>query len=130
MTKKSTWFGGAVLCVFPALIFLRAGGDLPFVWILVLSLLVVCGLWAIVSDIFGLGADSGWTWLVGAIVGLGFAGFAFLLACNETDFRGGIPFIPALWNQIAARLLFALGGLIALLAGAAFLRKAIQQFRQ
>ena len=118
------------MCVFPVSIFLRAGDDLPFVWILFLSLLVVCGMWAILSDVFGLGADSGWSWLVGAIVAVGFAGLAFLFAWHETNVRGRIPFIPAAWNQVAARLLFALGGLIALLAAVAFLRKAIRRFRR
>jgi len=119
------------MCVFPAMIFLRAGDALPLWGVVLLSLMIACGVWAILSDVFGLGADSAWSWLVGAIMAVGFSCFAFLVAWKERDgWGGGIPFIPVAWNQIAPRLLFAIGGLITLLAAFAFLRKAIKRFRE
>jgi len=117
------------MCVFPTMIFFLPHGDLP-VWVVVLlSLFILCGVWALISSIFRLDADSAWSWLVGAIVAIGFAGFAFLLAWKETDFRGGIPFIPTAWNSVVARILFAFGGLLGVVLAVASLRKAIRKFR-
>ena len=117
------------MCVFPTMIFFLSHGDLP-VWVVVLlSLFILCGVWAIISSIFRLDADSAWSWVVGAIVAIGFAGFAFLLAWQETDFHGGIPFIPAAWNSVVARILFAFGGLLGVVLAVASLRKAIRKFR-
>jgi hypothetical protein len=119
------------MCVFPTMIFfLPHGGDLPL-WVdVLLSLFILCGVWGIVSSIFGLDADSAWSWVVGAIVAIGFAGFAFLLAWQEKDFRGGIPLIPTAWNSVIARLLFAFGGLLGVVSAVVFLRKAIKKFRK
>ena len=131
MQVKNNWLGGIVMCVFPTMIFfLPHGGDLPL-WVdVLLSLFILCGVWGIVSSIFGLDADSAWSWVVGAIVAIGFAGFAFLLAWQEKDFRGGIPLIPTAWNSVIARLLFAFGGLLGVVSAVVFLRKAIKKFRK
>jgi hypothetical protein len=129
MKGTNNLIGGIVMCVFPTMIFFLPHGDLP-VWVVVLlSLFILCGVWGIISSIFRLDADSAWSWVVGAIVAIGFAGFAFLLAWQETDFRGGIPFIPAAWNSVVARILFAFGGLLGLVSAVVFLRKAIKKFR-
>ena len=118
------------MCVFPTMIFFLPHGDLPLWVVVLLALFIICGVWAIVSSIFGLDADSAWSWVVGAIVAIGFAAFAFLLAWQETDFRGGIPFVPASWNSVMARILFAFGGLLGVVLAVVFLRKAIKRFRQ
>jgi hypothetical protein len=129
MKGTNNWLGGIIMCVFPTMIFFLSHGNLP-VWVVgLLSLFVLCGVWAIISSIFRLDADSAWSWVVGAIVAIGFAGFAFLLAWRETDFRGSIPFIPAAWNSVAARILFAFGGLLGAVSAVVFLRKAIKKFR-
>ena len=129
MKGTNNLIGGIVMCVFPTMIFFLPHGDLP-VWVVVLlALFILCGVWAIISSIFRLDADSAWSWVVGAIVAIGFAGFAFLLAWQETDFRGGIPFIPAAWNSVVARILFAFGGLLGWFQRLFSCGKAIKNFR-
>jgi hypothetical protein len=64
-------------------------------------------------------------------VALGFAVFAFLVAWRVKEgWSGNIPFIPHAWNQIIARLLFALGGLLATIMTVVFLRKALKRHRK
>ena len=129
MQGKNTWFGGIVMCVFPIMIFFLPHDKLPPWVVVLLSLFILCGVWGIVSSIFGLDADSAWSWVIGTTAAIGFAGFAFLLAWQETDFRGGIPFIPAAWNSVIARLGFTFGGLLGVVSAVVFLRKAIKKFR-
>jgi hypothetical protein len=74
--------------------------------------------------------DSALSWALGALTAAGFAVVAFLVAWREKDgWSGGIPFVPTAWNQAAARILFALGGLLALISAVVFLRKALKKFR-
>jgi hypothetical protein len=130
MQSKNNWFGGIIMCVFPAMILFLAHGILPLFAVILLSLFILCGVWAIVSSIFRLDADSALSWVVGAMVAAGFAAFAFVIACREKGFRGGIPFIPAAWNQVVARALFAFGGLLVLISAVVFLKKAREKYKQ
>jgi len=120
------------MCVFAAMIFFLSNGTWPLFSVILLSLFILCGIWAIVSSIFRLDADSTFSWIVGAIIAIGLAAFAFLIAWHETDFqvRGSISFIPAAWSQVAARISFAFGGLFALILAVACLRKAIKKHRK
>ena len=128
MPQKNYWVGGMVMCVFPTIVFFLPGGPLPLPVIIFLSLLIFCGVWAIALGLFKLDEHGAVSSLVGAVVSFGFAGFAFLVAWREKDgWSGGLPFIPHAWNQVIARLLFALGGLIGTLGGISLLRRAIRQ---
>jgi len=122
------------MCVFPAMIFLVAHGHndkLSLAEVIFLWLLILCGVWAILSSLFRLDADGALSWIVGAIMAFGFAAFAFLVAWTVTEgWSGGIPFIPAAWNQVVARSLFAFGGLLALVSVVVFLRKALKRYRK
>ena len=122
------------MCVFPAIIFLCAhleGRRLPLVATILLGLFLLCGVWAVAVSLFSLDTDGALSWAVGALTAAAFAVFAFLVAWREPDgWSGGIPFIPAAWNQAAARILFALGGLLPLISAVVFLRKALKRFRE
>jgi hypothetical protein len=134
MQTKSYWFGGIIMCVFPALILFLAHNEespLPLAVTILLWLFLLCGVWAATLSAFKLDTDSGLSWVFGALTAAGFAVFAFLVAWREKDgWGGGIPFVPAAWNQAAARILFALGGLLALTSAVVFLRKALRKFRE
>ena len=122
------------MCVFPAMIFLRAhyGNDtLSLEVVILLWLFIFCGVWAILSSLFRLDAAGALSWLVGAVLAIRFAVFAFLVAWRVKEgWGGGIPFIPHAWNQAVARILFAFGGLLATVSAVVFVRKAIKKHRK
>ncbi|MGD0017081.1 MAG: hypothetical protein ABSC38_06170 [Verrucomicrobiia bacterium] len=104
---------------------------LPLEVLIFLVLLFVCGIWTVMLSLFKLDEKGALSWIVGAVVALGFAVFACLGAWRwKEGWSGGIPFIPHAWNQIIARLLFALGGLLATVMAVVFLRKAIRKHRE
>lgn len=128
--KKNYLPGGIILCVFPVVIYYVAHDSLELQGLIFLVLAFLCGVWTVVSSLFRLDTDSAVFWIVGATMALGFAVFAFLVAWREVDgWSSSIPFVPAAWNQIAARTLFAFGGLLALVSAAVFLWKARKRFR-
>ena len=133
MKKESYWLGGLILCAFPAIVFLCAHLEerrLPLVATVLLWLFLLCGVWAVAVSLFSLDTEGGLSWAVGALVAAGFAAFAFLVAWREKDgWSGGIPFIPATWNQATARILFAMGGLLSLISAVVFVRKALTKFK-
>jgi hypothetical protein len=133
MPPQNYLLGGIVLCIFPAMVLFieHVNGKLdklPLEELIFLALLFVCGIWAVMLSLFKLDEKGALSWIVGAIVAFGFAVFAFLVAWRwKEGWSGGIPFIPHAWNQIIARLLFALGGLFATVMAVVFLRKAIRK---
>ena len=130
MPKNKTWFGGIILCAFPAMIFLFPHRPMP-PWVSVLLwLFIIYGLLTILSSVFGLDAKGAFSWVIGALVLLGLGTVALLAAWDPGRFSGGIPLIPDAWNQAAARILFTLGGLFFLVITMAFLRKAVKVKRQ
>jgi hypothetical protein len=135
MPQKNYMLGGIVLCVFPAMVLFieHVNGKLdklPLEWLIFLVLLFVCGIWTVMLSLFKLDEKGALSWIVGAIVALGFAVFAFLGAWRwKGGWSGGIPFIPHAWNQIIARSLFALGGLLATIGAISLLRKAVRKRR-
>ena len=122
------------MCVFPAMVFFIARGELdrlPLWALFLLGLLFISGLWAVAMSLFKLDENGALASMASAVMALGFAGLAFLVAWREKDgWSGGIPFIPQAWNQAIPRLLFALGGLIATFCGISLLRRASRQRRK
>ena len=118
------------MCVFPVIVYYAAHGKLDLPVLVFLALLFVCGIWAVLSSLFRLDADGALSWIVGAVVSLGFAVFAFSVAWRWKEGWSGIPFIPAAWNSIIARILFAFGGFLAMVSAVVFLRKARKRYRK
>ena len=119
---------------FPVIIFLRTHYEesrLPLAIAILLWLFILCGVWAVSLSLFKLDTDSALSWFFGAISAIGFAVVAFVVAWGEKEgWSGGIPLIPAAWNQAAARILFALGGLLALISAVVLLGKARKKLKE
>ena len=131
MPNKNYLPGGILMCVFSLIFYYALHDSLGLPWLVFLALLFFCGVWTVILSAFRLDTDGAFFWLGGAIVALGLAVFAFLMAWHEVDgWSGGIPFIPAAWNQIVARILFALGGLVALLSAVVFSLIAYKRLRK
>ncbi len=132
--QKNYLLGGIVLCVFPAMIFFLIhlqNIEVPLHWLILLALLFVSGVWAVILSLFKLDEKGELSCIVGAVMAIGFAMFAFLVAWREKKgWSGGISFLPPAWNQVLPRLLFALGGLLATIMAASLLRKAIRNHRK
>jgi len=89
------------------------------------------GLWAIALDLFKMDPNGPWSCVAGAFLATGAAVWAFIVAWTEKDGWTGnvIPFVPAKWNQAAPRMLFAVGGLFALICSFKLMRKAFKKFK-
>ena len=120
--------GGIVLCAFPAiaLVALHANHTkLPAAFSILFALFFLYGLRAIIFSLFKFNIDCAVSWVIDAIGATGFAVFAFLVAWFEKDgWSGGLPFLPASWNQFLPRILFACGGLVAAVFAARLALKA------
>jgi hypothetical protein len=127
---KSDLLGGIVLCVFPAIAFYLGYDKLVMPWPILFALFPLYGLWMVIASLFHLDSGGAMSWLVAAVGAAGFAVFVIWIAFTKKNFRGGIPFIPEAWNQNFIRGLFIVGGLLAALSAAVFLRKAIRMFRK
>jgi hypothetical protein len=100
-------------------------------WLIFLALVFVSGIWAVILSLFKLDEKGELSCIVGAVMAIGFAMFAFLVAWRwKEGWSGGIPFIPHAWNQVIPRLLFALGGLLATIGAVSLLRRAVRKHRK
>jgi len=119
---------GLLFCGFAVLAFWLAPPDLPLQWQGILALFFVWGLWMFVAGLFNIGPDSAAAYFAGSVIAAIFAGAIWFFAWRQkTGASGGIPFLPEAWNQVMARLLLALGGLILALAAVAFFRMAMRK---
>jgi len=134
MPQKNYLLGGIILCVFPAMILFliyEQYGEVPLEWLIFFALVFVSGIWAVILSLFKLDEKGELSCIVGAVMAIGFAMFAFLVAWRwKEGWSGGIPFIPKAWNQAIPRLLFAFGGLLATIGVASLLRKAVRKHRK
>ena len=125
---------GILFCGFPALVLFLSHEqhkEVPLQWLAVLALFFIWGIWMFLSGLFKLNAESPLSYFAGSVITAGFAAFAFLVAWREKEgWSGGIPFIPKAWNQAIPRLLFALGGLLAMIGAFSLLRRAIRKHRK
>jgi len=132
--QKNYLVGGLVLCVFPAVVLFVLhieDASLPMPFPILLGLLFLHGLRAVICSLFRLDLDGAMSWLVDAVSAAGFAAAAFWVAWHlKEGWKGGLPFIPANWNQNTARIVFAGGGLVAAVAAVRLLRKAVNRFRK
>lgn len=118
-------FGGFAVLAF------HADDEIPLQWKGVLALFFVWGVWMFVAGLFNIDHDSAPSYFAGSVITACFAVVVWLLVWRQkTDWSGGIPFIPAAWNQIATRLVFALAGLLLAITAAAFFRKAMRKRRK
>ncbi len=78
----------------------------PWRWMLI----VVAVIFALVGVQLVTAAKGRLSALIGGLVGAGMSTLAFCGALGHETLRGGIPFIPAAWNQAGGRLLFGFGG--------------------
>jgi hypothetical protein len=121
---------GLLFCSFPVLALWLAPPDVPLQWQGILALLFVWGAWLFVSGLLNIGPDSAASYFAGSVITAIFAAVTWLFAWRQkTGASGGIPFLPDAWNQIIARLLLALCGLVLALAAVAFFRKAMRKRR-
>jgi len=130
MSKTNYLPGGLIICAFTAMIYYVAHDRLELPELYFLSLGFVWGIWIVLMSLFRLDAGGTIYWLAGAALSVGFAGFAFVVAWRYKEGWSGIRFIPAAWNQAIPRILFAFGGLLALLSAVVFLSKARDRFRK
>jgi hypothetical protein len=104
--------------------------EIPLQWEGVYALFFVWGVWMFVAGLFNIGADSSLSYLVGSFITAFFAAVIWVFAWRQkTGASGGIPFLPDSWNQVIARLMLALGGLILTIAAVAFFRMALRKRR-
>ena len=133
MPQKNYIPGGIIICVFTAIALFAMHAqqkEVPLELLIFFALVFVSGIWAVILSLFKLDEKGALSCLVGAVIAIGFAAFAFLVAWRwKTGWSGGIPFIPSSWNQVIPRLLFALGGLLAMMGSVSLLLKAIKKHR-
>ena len=132
--KRNYLVGGIVLCAFPATVLLALhyeGTKLPMPFPILFGLFFLHGIRAIIVSLFRLDMDGATSWTVDALGAAGFAALAFWVAWNLKDgWSGGIPFVPASWNQNLARILFACGGLIATAIAVRLFLKVLNRYRK
>jgi hypothetical protein len=128
---KNCIFGGIIFCALPLIVFFVTRWhhqQLPISVLALLVLFFITGLWMIVPTVLKFNPDGPAYAVASSLFGFGFAAFAFLVAWQEKNgWSGGIPFFPEAWNQVAARSLFAFGGVIGAIFGVLFLRKALKR---
>jgi hypothetical protein len=122
---------GILFAGFPVLALLLSHEQhkpVPLEWLAALALFFIWGIWMFLSGLFKADAESAVSYFAGSVITAIFAAVLFLFALLAKEgWSGGIPFIPAAWNQIVARLFVAFGGLISSVASVACFRKAVKK---
>jgi hypothetical protein len=132
-SKQNNWFGGMLLCVFPAAMLFAMhlnGVSLPMPFPILFGIFFLYGLQKVIWSLFKLDIDNTASWVIEAVAAGAFAVMTFWIAWNwKEGWSGGIPFVPERWNQNFARILIACGGLFAAAFAVRLLRKARNRYR-
>jgi hypothetical protein len=100
---------------------------LPLQWQGFLALFFIWGIWMLISGLLRADAEGALSYFVGSFITAVFAAVVLLMAWLQKDsWSGGIPFVSSAWNQILARSVVALGGLLLAITSVAFFRKAVR----
>lgn len=121
---------GALFCGFSVLALYHEHGRMPTQWLAAFVLVFIWGIWMIISGLFKADTEGAMSYFVGSIVTAIFAVIMLLFALLQKAGWSGIPFIPDAWNQIIARLVVALGGVLLAIASVAFFKKAVRKRRK
>lgn len=122
---------GLLFCGFPVLGRLLDQHEIPLQWKGVLALLFVWGVWIFAGGLFNIGPASAPAYFAGSVIAAMFAVVVWVLAWRQkAGASGGLPLLPDAWNQIVARLLLGLGGLIFAVAAIAFFPMAMRKARK
>ena len=97
-------------------------------YLALLALLFIWGIWILLASLLKPDPDGAFYYFAGSIISAIFAVVLFMFAfLQKTGWSGGIPFVPATWNQSVARLLVGVGGLLLTVVSIAFFRSAMKK---